>query len=65
MEKGDIHLFILKLQSANFQIDNLDSIAFNIQDFSSGNRRLVYKQTLVMQEVVLKRPHVWIANRKL
>jgi hypothetical protein len=65
LEKGDIHLFILNLHLMNFQIDNLDSIAFNIQDFSSGNMRLVYEQTLVMREAELKRPHVWIANRKL
>ncbi len=65
LEKGEIRLFILNLQTANFQIDDLSSCAFNTTDFSSNNRRLVYEQALVMREVEQKRPKVWIVNRKL
>lgn len=65
LEQGDIRLYILQLKAADFRLDALAPIRFDPLDFSSGNRRVAYEQTLIMREVESKRPDVWIVNRKL
>ncbi|MBI3537439.1 MAG: hypothetical protein HY070_07790 [Chloroflexi bacterium] len=61
---GDILLYVLKLYSATFGTE-FNSTVLDLQDFSSGNRRVVYEQLLVMNQVALNRPDSWVVNRKL
>jgi len=65
LENGDIRLYILKLKRAEFQVEESSPIALDVRDFSSGNRRVVYEQLLVLHESELNRPDVWLVNRKV
>ncbi|OQY34735.1 MAG: hypothetical protein B6243_05265 [Anaerolineaceae bacterium 4572_5.2] len=65
LERGDIYLYILKLQTVHFIADAIRQKKLDIQDLSSGNVRVVYEQLLVMSEVAKKQQNVWIVNRKL
>lgn len=64
LAKGDIWLYILKLEHAALWIQESNPIVFDLQDLSSGIRRVVYEQLLIMRESELNRPNVWLVNRK-
>jgi len=62
---GDIRLYILRLREATFGTGESNPIALDLQDFSSGSRRVAFEQLLVMNEIALNRPNMWLVNRKL
>lgn len=72
LEKGEIYLYILRLNQ--IQLESLDENFFQKEldtaDLSSGNRRVVFEQLLLMREVEINRNNltgsdVWIVNRKI
>lgn len=65
LEKGDIRLYVLRLGRVQLRIDGQVFADIEAEDFSSGNRRVVYEQLLVMEEVERSDPEVWLVNRKL
>lgn len=65
LQKGDIRLYILRLHQATFGTEESNLIALDLQDFSSGSRRLVFEQLLISNELASNRPDVWLVNRKL
>jgi len=65
LTKGDIRLNIFRLKTTYFWIDGSAKLDLDLQDLSSGNRRVFYEQLLIMHEVIEDRPNTWIVNRKL
>ena len=72
LEKGDIYLYILRLNQVQLESHEKKFIQqdLNSADLSSGNRRVVFEQLLLMREVEKNRNNltssdVWIVNRKI
>lgn len=65
LERGDIRLYVLRLGRVQLRVDGRVVAEIEAEDFSSGNRRVVYEQVLVMQQVERGDPEVWLVNRKL
>jgi len=65
LERGEIRLFVLRLKAVGLRAREVAASCLDLRDFSSGNRRVVYEQVLIMQEIERDDPGVWIVNRKL
>jgi len=65
LDLGKVRLYILRLRRVRLWVGTAPPIDLNPEEFSSGNRRVVYEQLLVMQEVERGNPEIWIVNRKI
>ena len=69
LERGEIYLYILNMERVVFE--SYEELVYqkdmNPNDFSSGNRRVIYEQLLILREVELrdKDDEIWVVNRKL